>query len=486
MKLIFEHSDAEVGLTIPKSGVEQAPKLSKELLRDKEFTMPSLGEMQVIRHFSCLASKNFSVDRNFYPLGSCTMKYNPKFTERIASYEGFTNLHPYSGYLAGNSELFSGACQMIYELEQTLCEITGMGAFTLHPSAGAHGELVGVMIAKAHHQHNKDKQRTKVIVPDSSHGTNPASAAVCGYEVIVVPSDNNGCMDYNAYKEAINDEVALVMLTCPNTLGVLNPEIDKICDLAHQNGALVYYDGANLNAILGKLRPGDIGFDIVHVNLHKTFATPHGGGGPGSGPVGVSKELEKFLPVPRVVKDKENYKFNFDCIDSIGQITAFYGNFLVALKAYVYILLQGKEGLNSVSNIAVLNANYIKSQLKEHYDVSPDGLCMHECVFSADKQLKNGVSAMDIAKYLIDQGIHPPTVYFPLIVHEAMMVEPTETESKETLDRFIEIMIKIAELAERSPQTIIDTPQKASCKRFDETQAARKPILRWEKKSEGQ
>lgn len=480
MKLIFDYQSREGGMQITDSGVESAKDLPEWLKRDKIFSMPTLSESEVVRHFSLLAKKNFSVDANFYPLGSCTMKYNPKFTEKIAALDGFCNVHPFYGYLTKNTELTNGACEVLFELEKMLNEITGMDAFSLQPSAGAHGELAGAMIARAFHLKNGDVKRKKVIVPDSSHGTNPASAAMCGFEVLVVPSDENGLMDIDVYRELIDDTVALVMLTCPNTLGIFNPKIGSVCDLAHQNGALVYYDGANLNAILGKVRPGDVGFDIVHLNLHKTFATPHGGGGPGSGPVGVVKKLEEFLPTPRVIKKDNEFVLNNDEPLSIGQISAFYGNFLVALKAYAYILKQGSDGLNRVSDVAVLNANYIKQSIKDYLQPSHEGFCMHECVFTGVELLKYGVSALDIAKYLIDQGIHPPTMYFPLIVKEALMVEPTETESKETLDNFISVFLDAVTLAKENPEILKKSPVNAGSKRLDETAAARKPILRWE------
>ena len=482
MKMIFDYKSSKSDHS-KYSMAEKPVELADNLLRKNKLTIPNLSEGQVVRHFSELAVSNFSVDRNFYPLGSCTMKYNPKVTEKIASLDGFTAIHPMLGSFKETPKFYQGVCEVIYNLESLLCEIAGMDSFTLHPCAGAHGELTGVMIANAYHKNNNDLKRKKVIVPDSSHGTNPASAAVCGYDVVVIPSADNGCMDIKQYEEALDDQTAMVMLTCPNTLGIFNADVDKICKLAHDKGALVYYDGANLNAILGKVRPGDIGFDIVHLNLHKTFATPHGGGGPGSGPVGVTEKLKKFLPVPRIIKKGEEFLIESAEPLSIGYITSFYGNFLVALKAYAYILRQGKEGLISVSEVAVLNANYIKTKLKDYYKVSHDGLCMHECVFSIVEN--NDVSALDLAKHLIDNGIHPPTVYFPLTVREAFMVEPTETESKETLDKFIAVMIEATKLAEKDPQRLKDTPHKTKYKRFDETQAARKPILRWQKQVEG-
>ncbi|MDL1970165.1 MAG: aminomethyl-transferring glycine dehydrogenase subunit GcvPB [Candidatus Desulfofervidaceae bacterium] len=477
MQLIFEKSvEGKRGIKIPRSDVPEAGEIPKGYQRVKAPSLPEVSESDVVRHFTRLSRLNFSIDANFYPLGSCTMKYNPKFTEQIAGLSGFSGLHPFLPFLS--EDLVQGALEVIYETERLLGEITGMDAFTLEPLAGAHGELTGLLLITAFHKYHGQPKRY-VIVPDSSHGTNPASAAICGYEVIIIPSDKDGCMDFKKYKEKLNDEVAAVMLTCPNTLGLFNPHIKEIADLAHKAGALMYYDGANLNAIMGKIRPGDVGFNVVHLNLHKTFATPHGGGGPGAGPVGVKKELASFLPVPRVIKKDEKFVLEENLPHSIGFIAPFYGNFGVILKAYAYILLLGKSGLISVSEHAVLNANYIRARLKDYYHLPYDRICMHECVFSAVKQAKNGVHAIDIAKYLIDMGFHPPTMYFPTIVKEALMIEPTETESKQTLDQFIEAMIEIARLAEENPQMIKDAPITTPVKRLDEVKAARNPDLRW-------
>lgn len=484
MKLIYDYQDKnKTRNRVPQRENLKIKNFSEALSRKTKCAIPCLSENEVVRHFSRLAKKNFSVDSNFYPLGSCTMKYNPKVTERIANLDGFLNTHPFYGYLNKSSDLFQGSAEVIFRLERLLSEICGMNAFTLQPCAGAHGEMTGIFIADAYHKKQSSK-RKYIIVPDSAHGTNPASAGLCGYETLVVGSDKDGLMDMDKYIELISDEVALVMLTCPNTLGVFNPKIKDICDLAHEKGALVYYDGANLNAILGKLRPGDVGFDIVHVNLHKTFATPHGGGGPGSGPVGVTKELEEFLPVPRVIDDEGEYLMSFDFEESIGQVTAFYGNFAVALKAYAYIVMLGQEGLQRVSDAAVLNANYIRVALKNIIDLAYDKSCMHECVFSFENFLDKGLTAFDAAKFLIDKGIHPPTVYFPLIVKEAFMVEPTETESLETLDYFIEVMQEFVRLADEDPEYLKNCPHTTEYGHFDEAAAARKPILRWKPKME--
>ncbi|MFH1645191.1 MAG: aminomethyl-transferring glycine dehydrogenase subunit GcvPB [Candidatus Omnitrophota bacterium] len=481
MQLIFEKSrEGRRGFKVPNPDIKVEKKFPHKYARSNKAALPEVSELDVIRHFDNLAKMNFSVDANFYPLGSCTMKYNPKFTEDIASMESFINQHPLIPQLLGGGILAQGSLEIIYRMEQLLCEITGMSAFSMQPLAGAHGELTGVMLIAAYHK-KKGNRRKYIIVPDSSHGTNPASASIAGYEVIVVGTDKDGCMDIDEFQSKLNEDVAAVMLTCPNTLGIFNSNIKKITDLAHSVGALMYYDGANLNAILGKCRPGDIGFDVVHLNLHKTFATPHGGGGPGAGPVGVSSELVDFLPISRVVKRTDGtFALDYNKPDSIGFIAPFYGNFLVMLKAYAYIVMLGKSGLIEAGEKAVLNANYCLALLKKHFYLPYDRICMHECVFSAQKQVENGVHAIDIAKYLIDKGIHPPTVYFPLIVKEAMMIEPTETESKETIDEFINIMIEIAELAQNSPDEIKQAPKSRPIGRLDETKAARDLNLRWE------
>ncbi len=474
MQLIFEKSKPPlVGVRPPQNDTGVEKKLDAKYLRKDKALLPSVSEPDVIRHFTNLSKMNFGVDSHFYPLGSCTMKYNPKFTETIAGFHGFTSVHPMLPQIDNKgAELAQGALEVIYELEKALCEITGMDEFTTQPMAGAHGELTGIMIIAAYHK-QKGNRKKYILIPDSGHGTNPASAAVAGYEVKSVPTDKNGVMDLEAFKGVLTGEVAAVMLTCPNTLGLFNPHIKEICDLTHKAGGLVYYDGANLNAIMGKARPGDLGFDVIHLNLHKTFATPHGGGGPGAGPVGVRRDLVKYLPLPRVEKNGEKYSLNFNLPHSIGEMSSFYGNFLVLLKAYAYIVFLGKEGLLEASENAVLNANYIKAKLKDYYDVPYDNGCMHEFVLSASRQLEKGVRALDIAKALIDKGIHPPTIYFPLIVKEAMMIEPTETESKETLDKFIEIMIELARLAETNPEAFKEFPKTTPVGRLDEVKAAK-------------
>jgi glycine dehydrogenase subunit 2 len=480
MRLIFEKNvEGRRGLKIQAPDVPAAPKPDKKYLRSELPRLPDVSELDVVRHYTNLSRLNYCVDTNFYPLGSCTMKYNPKFTETLASLEGFTAVHPLLPQLAGGGILTQGSLEVLYNTKKLLCEITGMADFTTQPLAGAHGELTGVMLIAAYHR-DRGSRRKYIIVPDSSHGTNPASAAIAGYQVIVIPTDKDGYMDMAEYKMKLSEEVAAVMLTCPDTLGIFNPRIKEITDLAHGVGALMYYDGANLNAMLGKCRPGDIGFDVIHLNLHKTFATPHGGGGPGAGPVGVSERLVDFLPIARVVKRTDGtLALDYHRHKSIGYIAPFYGNFGVILKAYAYMLLLGKEGLIEASEHAVLNANYCRARLKEHFDIPFNRMCMHECVLSASRQAKNGVRALDIAKYLIDKGYHPPTIYFPLIVKEALMIEPTETESKETLDLFIGTMIEAARLAETDPEAVRRAPLTMPVKRLDETKAAREPDLRW-------
>ena len=475
MKLIFEKSvRGRRAIKIDSSDVPATINIKGELQRQSSAELPELSELDVVRHFTELSRRNFGVDTNFYPLGSCTMKYNPKVTERIAAYPGFAHLHPLLPQLRMGGMLTQGALRILYETDVLLREITGMAGFTMQPMAGAHGELTGIMIMAAYHRH-KGNKKTTVLIADSAHGTNPASAAIAGYRVVSVPSNEKGVTDVEAFKRLLNDEVAGLMLTCPNTLGLFDPHIKEICDLVHSVDGLAYYDGANLNAIVGKARPGDFGFDIVHVNLHKTFATPHGGGGPGSGPVGVTEELVPFLPVSVVVKrDDGTFTLEYDRPRSIGYIAPFYGNFGIILRAYIYMLMLGKEGLGRVAENAVLNANYIKEKLKSYYDLPFDGICKHECVFSASKQVEqSGVHAIDIAKALIDRGFHPPTIYFPAIVKEAMMIEPTETESKETIDAFIDAMIAIAKQAETEPEKLKSAPITTPVCRPDETAAAK-------------
>lgn len=474
MELIFEKSKrTQRCVRFPENKIPSAKELPKKYLRGSECMLPEVCELDLVRHFTNLSRLNFSVDTNFYPLGSCTMKYNPKFTEDIAKLEGFASLHPLLPQLKKGGLLTQGALEVLYNMENLLCEITGMDNFTLQPAAGAHGELTGVMLIAAYHKQKGQKKRF-ILVPDSAHGTNPASAAIAGYEIIGIPSNEKGMMDIKSLKEKLNEDVAAIMMTCPNTLGIFETEIDKISKLAHEKDALMYYDGANLNAILGKCRPGDLGFDVIHLNLHKTFSTPHGGGGPGSGPVGVKQKLSKFLPVSRVVKrDDDTFYLDYKEKDTIGYISAFYGNFLVILKAYAYILFLGKEGLIKTSEHAVLNANYLLAKLKDNFSSEGRNRCMHEFVLSLKQQAERGVRAIDAAKFLIDKNIHPPTVYFPLIVNEAFMIEPTETENKKTLDIFIQYMLEADRLSKDNPSVFKNLPTTTPVTRLDETKAAR-------------
>jgi glycine dehydrogenase subunit 2 len=474
MDLIFEQSVCgRRGFYNPPSDVPVKAQLPEAFKRQHLLELPEVSELDAVRHFTRLSQRNYSVDTHFYPLGSCTMKYNPRFTEKTAALPGFCDLHPLMPQLRGGEALTQGALAVIYELEQLMCAMTGMDHFTMQPLAGAHGELTGVMMMAAYHRARGNKKRY-IIVPDSAHGTNPSTAVIAGYQTISIPSNADGVMDFEKLKTQVNDEVAGLMLTCPNTLGIFDSSIDKIADLIHGVDGLMYYDGANLNAVLGRCRPGDVGFDVMHINTHKTFTTPHGGGGPGAGPVGVTKKLEPFLPISRVVRRSDGtLVLNYDYPDSIGYIAPFYGNFGILLRAYAYILMLGKEGLIETSNHAVLNANYIRHRLKEFYAVKYDRMCMHEVVFSAVKQAQQGVHAIDIAKCLIDKGFHPPTVYFPLTVKEAIMIEPTETESKQTMDAFIAVMIDIARQCQTQPERFKAYPQTTPVSRPDEVKAVR-------------
>ncbi|MEO1814568.1 MAG: aminomethyl-transferring glycine dehydrogenase subunit GcvPB [Acetobacterium sp.] len=447
-----------------------------EFLRAQSAELPEISEVDAVRHFTALSKMNHGVDSGFYPLGSCTMKYNPKVNEDVARYSGFSRIHPYQ-----SEKTVQGALELLYQTDNMLAEITGMARVSLQPAAGAHGEMAGLMIIKAYHQHRGDTKRQKIVVPDSSHGTNPASAAVVGFDVIEVKSNEFGGVDIPSLKATMSDEIAGLMLTNPSTLGLFEENIVEIAEIVHQAGGLLYYDGANMNAIMGKTRPGDMGFDVVHLNLHKTFSTPHGGGGPGSGPVGVKKELVPFLPGPVVEQAADKYVLDHHRPLSIGRVKSFYGNFGVVVKAFAYIRSLGAVGLREASETAVLNANYIRARLQDDYELPFGKTCMHEVVFSAQKQMKFGVSALDIAKRLIDFGYHPPTIYFPLIVKEALMIEPTETESKETLDEFIEAMRQIAREAETSPELLKSAPHDTMVKRLDEVKAVRKPVLRYAK-----
>jgi glycine dehydrogenase subunit 2 len=477
-RLIFEKSVAgRIGFSLPENDVPEvdlAKTFGEGVLRDSEPEIPEVSEVDVIRHYTNLSKRNYGVDSGFYPLGSCTMKYNPKINEDIAAMDGFSRMHPLQNPLSAQ-----GSLEILYRMDKLLSEILGMERVTLQPAAGAQGEMTGLMIIKAYHISRNDEKRVKIIVPDSSHGTNPASAALAGFEVVHIPSDEKGCVDIASLETILDDTVAGLMLTNPNTLGLFEEDILKISEMVHKCGGLLYYDGANMNAIMGIARPGDMGFDIAHVNLHKTFSTPHGGGGPGSGPIGVVKELVPFLPVPIIEKRDDYYVFDYDKPLSIGKVKSFYGNFSVVLKAFCYIMMMGSEGLKSASQAAVLNANYIRKKLEDVYDIPYNRICMHEFVLSAQRQAKNGVTALDIAKNLLDEGYHPPTIYFPLIVHEALMIEPTETESPETLDAFINTMRRLAGQAETDPEKLKNAPKTTYVSRLDEVKAARTPVLRW-------
>ena len=442
----------------------------KELVR-KELDLPSLPEREVVKHYVNLSQMNYSIDNGMYPLGSCTMKYNPKYADVLATLPSVQDIHPYQ-----DEETVQGALRILFELERALCEISGMDAVTLHPAAGAHGEFTGMLLAKAYHAKSKE-ERTEVIVPDSAHGTNPASAAMAGFQVIEIPSGSDGCVDLEALRAAVSEKTAAFMITNPNTLGIFESQIREIAQIVHDAGALLYYDGANLNAVMGWTSPGAMDFDIVHFNLHKTFATPHGGGGPGAGPVGVRERLVPFLPVPRIVERNGHYRLDYDRPDSIGKVRASHGNFAVLVRAYAYILKHG-SGLKEVSERAVLNSNYLKHKLQDAYALPFKELRKHEFVVSA-KELKEkkGIRALDVGKRLLDYGFHAPTIYFPSLVDEALMIEPTETETKETLDAFADVMNKIA--LEEDPEVVKSAPHNAAVKRVDEVYAAKEAILSW-------
>lgn len=468
--LIFELShEGRKGYSLPENtfGNYELPLCAR---RKTDAELPQCDELTVVRHYTNHSENNFGVNNGFYPLGSCTMKYNPIVNEETAAMPGFAALHPLQP-----AETCQGALEAYYNMQKALSDITGLSEFTLNPFAGAHGELTGLMIIRAYHQHNEDHKRTKVLVPDSAHGTNPASAAVCGLEVVEVKSTPDGLVDVDDLKTHLDNTIAAMMMTNPNTLGLFESDIPEIARLVHECGALMYYDGANLNPMLGACRPGDMGFDVMHINLHKTFSTPHGGGGPGSGPVGVGKGLEQFLPRPRVVKDGSEYKMDTEYAGiSVGE---FLGNFATMLRAYTYILSLGKENLPMVGPLATLNANYIKESLKDAYELPITGVCKHEFVFNGLKDKSTGVTTMDVAKRLLDYGYHAPTIYFPLLFHEAMMIEPTENESIDTLDCFIDVMHRIAREAAETPDIVKTAPHNTPIGRVDDVLAAKHPIL---------
>lgn len=476
--LIYEISKpGRIGYSLPEIDVPETDidrLLPEDCIRTEEPELPEVSELDIIRHYTALSKRNHGVDSGFYPLGSCTMKYNPKINEDVARLPGFAHIHP----LQDESSL-QGALELMYDLMEHLKEITGMDEVTLQPAAGAHGEWTGLMLIRAYHEANGDFRKTKVIIPDSAHGTNPASATVAGFETITVKSNEFGLVDIDDLKRVVGSDTAALMLTNPNTLGLFEENIVEMAEIVHAVGGKLYYDGANLNAIMGKARPGDMGFDVVHLNLHKTFTGPHGGGGPGSGPVGVKKELIPFLPKPVLVKKNNEFFFDYDRPQSIGRVKPFYGNFGINVRAYTYIRTMGPDGLRQVTENAVINANYMMRSLAPYYDLPYDRHCKHEFVISGRRQKKLGVRTLDIAKRLLDFGFHPPTIYFPLNVEESMMIEPTETESKETLDAFIETMIQIAKEAEENPEIVQEAPHTTVVGRLDETKAARKPILKY-------
>ena len=474
MKLIFEKGNEGRGLQLlPDLDVPEV-EIAEGMKRSKKPALAKVSETEISRHYTELANRSYGVNNGFYPLGSCTMKYNPKVNDMAAGLKGLTDIHPLQ-----SEETTQGSLAVIKELSDALCEINGMDAFTLQPAAGAHGEFTGLLLIKAYLHEKGETGRTKIIVPDSAHGTNPASASMCGFEVINVPSGPDGCVDTHALREAVGDDTAGLMLTNPNTVGLFDKNIKEITDIIHEAGGLCYHDGANLNAIMGICRPGDMGFDVIHVNLHKTFSTPHGGGGPGSGPVGCKKFLAPFLP-GYVVEEKDSMYSLVRPSRSVGDVKVFHGNFLVAVRALSYILTLGKDGIKKTSQAAVLNANYMRVMLKDTFDMAYDETCMHEFVMDLSRMKEEtGCSALDLAKGLLDYGIHPPTMYFPLIVHEALMAEPTETETRETLDEAVRIFSELAKKAKENPESLHAAPQSTPIGRPDEVAAARNPIVRF-------
>ncbi len=476
--LIFERSkEGRNGYNLPALDVPEVnleEEVGESYVRKVQPNLPEVDELELMRHYTGLSNRNFGILSGFYPLGSCTMKYNPVINEDVVRLPGFSHIHPYQ-----DTSTIQGALEMMYDLQVHLEEITGMDEITLQPAAGSQGEWTALMIFKAFHEANGESHRNEVIVPDSAHGTNPSSAAVAGFKVVEVKSNNKGLVDIEDLKKVVNENTAALMLTNPNTLGLFETQIAEMSEIVHEAGGKMYYDGANLNAIMGYTRPGDMGFDAVHLNLHKTFTGPHGGGGPGSGPIGVTEELKPFLPKPVVTEKDGVYDFDYDLPQSIGMVKTYYGNFGINVRAYTYIRTLGAEGLKKVSESAVLNANYIMRGVEDRYELPFTQHCKHEFVISGNKQKKQGVTTLDIAKRLMDFDIHPPTVYFPLIVDEALMIEPTETESKETLDHFIDTMNQIADETENNQDIIHSAPHKTSVKRLDETRASRKPVLRW-------
>lgn len=481
--LIFEKgAKGRIGYSLPRLDVDEADPgkiWPAKLIRHDWQGFPEMSEVEVVRHFTHLAQWNYGVDSGFYPLGSCTMKYNPKVNEDLARLPGFSGAHPYQP-----EEITQGALRLMYDLQNFLCQIGGMDQVTLQPSAGAQGELTGMLMIRAYLT-DQGNPRKKVLIPDTAHGTNPASSSLCGYQVIQVKSNERGILSPQAIEEKMDEDVAALMITNPNTLGLFEEHICQIAEMVHQKGGQIYCDGANLNALMGLSKVGDTGVDVLHFNLHKTFSTPHGGGGPGAGPVGVKDHLARYLPVPIIIKDREGFRFDYDRPQSIGKVRSFYGNFGILVRAYAYILSMGPAGLKRASLVALLNANYLRAKLKDFYFLPYDFPCMHECVFSDRLQSQYGVTALDIAKRLMDYGFHPPTIYFPSVVHGALMIEPTESEAKETLDQFIAAMVQIAKEAQTDPGLLQNAPHKTKVSRLDEVLANRKPRLRWKPEKKG-
>ncbi|WP_203246928.1 aminomethyl-transferring glycine dehydrogenase subunit GcvPB [Sporosarcina beigongshangi] len=478
--LIFELTkEGRIGYSLPELDVPEldlSDLLPAGFIREEAAELPEVSELDIMRHYTALSNRNHGVDTGFYPLGSCTMKYNPKINESVARFPGFANIHPLQ-----DESTVQGAMEILYDLQEHLVEITGMDEVTLQPAAGAHGEWTALMMIRAFHEANGDFHRTKVLVPDSAHGTNPASATVAGFETVTVKSNEHGLVDLEDLKRVVGPDTAALMLTNPNTLGLFEEDILEMAEIVHAVGGKLYYDGANLNAVMSKARPGDMGFDAVHLNLHKTFTGPHGGGGPGSGPVGVKADLAPFLPKPVLVKKDDVYTFDYNIPQTIGRVKPFYGNFGIYLRAYTYIRSMGPDGLKAVTEYAVLNANYMMRRLEPYFDLPYNRHCKHEFVLSGRRQKKLGVRTLDMAKRLLDFGYHPPTIYFPLNVEEGMMIEPTETESKETLDAFCDALIQIAKEVEENPEIVQNAPHTTVINRLDETKAARQPVLRYTK-----
>jgi glycine dehydrogenase subunit 2 len=479
-RLLFESGSAgRSAFDWPLESETAQAAIPESLLRDDIPGFPELGELEVLRHFTNLSHQNFGIESQFYPLGSCTMKYNPKVNEVVARLPGFAQIHPLAPV-----ERLQGALQLLYDLERMLVMISGMDAVSLQPSAGAQGELTGLMVIRAYLK-EKGSPRTKIIVPDTAHGTNPASSTLCGYDVVQISSTAQGVIDAATVATAMDEDVAALMITNPNTLGLFEKDIEAIAEVVHRKGGLVYLDGANLNALMGVAKPGHMGVDVLHMNLHKTFSTPHGGGGPGAGPVAVKEGLRDYLPVPRIVKKNDTFELLEAYPKSIGRVRSFFGNFGILVRAYTYIISLGSDGLEESSRMALLNANYIRKKLEKTYQIAYSEPCMHECVFTDRLQHKYGVTTLDIAKRLLDYGFHPPTIYFPLVVSGALMIEPTETETRETLDAFVDAMLAIAQEAKENPDLVKTAPHSTPVRRLDEARAARRPILRWEPSQSG-